>query len=65
MLYAICTNQRCDYVLPLQDFEEGRAIETPKECPLCGSVDVLEEQPPLDDLGHAKLMAQASPICGT
>lgn len=37
MLHALCTNQQCDYDLSLQDIEEGRAIETPKECPLCGS----------------------------
>lgn len=34
---ALHDDQQCDYVLSLQDIEEGRAIETPNECPLCRS----------------------------
>ena len=29
------------------------------------AVDVFEEQPPLDDFGHCKFIAQAPPTCGT
>ena len=43
----------CVFLL-LEGLRQGRKLPT----------DVLEEQPPLDNFGHAQFIAQADPACG-
>ncbi len=55
--FALWILQACLFrrLLLLEGLRQGRKLPT----------DVLEEQPPLDDFGHAQFIAQASPTCGT
>jgi hypothetical protein len=55
LAFWVLLSRRLSLFLLLERLRQGRKL----------AVDVLEEQPPLDDSGHERFIAQAVPVHGT